>query len=64
MKINPWPWLLFGLLILAVVSEVLQFFVDNRLPRLGDLIIDGAGLVLGLTLFEILRRVRMAMAAK
>jgi hypothetical protein len=59
-----WPGLLFGLLILAVVSEVLQFFVDHRLPRLGDLIIDGAGVVLGLTLFEILRRVRMVMATK
>lgn len=49
--------LLFVLLTLALVSEVLQFFVDNRLPRIADLIIDGAGLGLGLILFEMLSQI-------
>lgn len=48
--------LLSGLLSLALVSEVLQFFVENRLPRVADFIIDGAGIILGMALFGLLSR--------
>lgn len=55
---EPRAGLVLGLLLLALVSEVLQFFVDGRLPRLTDFLIDGAGLALGLGLYELLQSLR------
>ena len=39
-----------GLLLLAVVTEVMQFFVSLRTPRLSDLVIDGLGILIGMLL--------------
>jgi VanZ family protein len=50
-------WLLMGsLLVVAAVSEALQFFVDGRSPQLIDFYVDAAGLVLGVAAFAGLRR--------
>jgi hypothetical protein len=38
------------LLLLAIVTEMLQFFVPLRTPRISDLVIDGGGVFLGLFL--------------
>ncbi len=53
--------LLAGLMLLAVVSEVLQFFVEGRIPRVKDVLIDSAGLLTGIGLFELLYAVRQLM---
>lgn len=44
--------------LIAMASEVLQLFTVGRNPSLDDLWVDGIGIVLGLTLAEIARRVR------
>jgi VanZ family protein len=50
-------WLLIGsLLVVAAVSEALQFFVDGRQPQLIDFYVDAAGLILGVATFSGLRR--------
>jgi VanZ family protein len=49
------------LLILAAVSEVLQFFVEGRVPAVADVGLDGAGALLGMGLFEVLRLARQAL---
>lgn len=46
--------LFLGLLILASISEVLQFFVEGRLPRVTDFLLDGAGLLIGLGAYELM----------
>jgi hypothetical protein len=38
---------IFGLLLLALSSEFLQFFVPERTPRLSDLMVDSLGILLG-----------------
>lgn len=38
---------LFGLLLLAVATELLQFYVPDRTPRLSDVIVDGLGVLMG-----------------
>lgn len=50
--------LLPSLAIFAAVSEVLQFFVDGRLPRVSDVFIDCVGLVLGLGCYRVVRIIR------
>ena len=40
------------LLTLACVSETLQFFVDGRSARISDLLIDAAGVTLGVLVFD------------
>jgi hypothetical protein len=40
------------LLLLALISEVLQFFVEGRLPQVNDWLLDGIGLLTGVALFE------------
>lgn len=50
--------LLSSLICLAAVTEVLQFFVKGRLPLMTDLIIDVAGLLIGISLFSSLRTVK------
>jgi VanZ family protein len=52
--------LLVLLLMLALISEVLQFFVEGRLPQITDFCIDGAGLLAGIGLFQLLRMTRLA----
>jgi VanZ family protein len=51
-------YLLSGLICVAATSEVLQFFVEGRLPLITDLLIDVAGLLLGIGLFESLRTLK------
>lgn len=46
------------LLSLALVSETLQFFVPMRTPRLSDLVVDGAGIGIGLALGALWFRLR------
>lgn len=43
---------LLSLMCLAAISEVLQFFVEGRLPLIQDLLIDVAGLLMGMVLFR------------
>jgi VanZ family protein len=43
------------LLLPAAISEVLQFFVAGRVPAVTDFCLDGAGVLLGLGLLELLR---------
>ena len=38
---------LFGLLLLAVATELLQFYVPERTPRLSDVMVDSLGISLG-----------------
>ncbi|RLJ19384.1 hypothetical protein DJ031_08600 [bacterium endosymbiont of Escarpia laminata] len=42
------PSVLFGLLLLAVSTEVVQFFVPGRTPRLSDVVVDMLGVLAGL----------------
>ncbi len=45
------PWGIgMGLVLLAALSEVLQFFVEGRRPRLTDLLVDALGIALGMAL--------------
>ena len=44
--------LLFYLLLMALVSEVLQLFMPGRGPQLGDIAVDGAGVLTGLLLWQ------------
>jgi VanZ family protein len=46
------------LLLLALTSEILQFFVPLRTPRVSDLVVDALGIALGMGL------ARLAMRAK
>ena len=46
---------LLHLLILAAVSEVLQFFVEGRVPAVADVGLDGTGALLGTGIFDLLR---------
>ncbi len=46
------------LLLLAAVSEALQFFIPMRTPRLSDLVVDGLGMGIGLGLAAIWFRFR------
>jgi VanZ family protein len=39
-----------ALLLLAVATELMQFFVPLRTPRLSDVIVDSSGVSLGLLL--------------
>jgi VanZ family protein len=39
-----------ALFLLAMVTEVLQFFVPLRMPRVSDLVIDGMGIAIGMSL--------------
>lgn len=48
--------LLLGLVLLASLSEVLQFFVDGRHPRFTDLLVDVLGIGLGVALAGFRRR--------
>jgi len=50
--------LLPGLLLLASASEVLQFFVDGRLPLVNDFLDDAVGLLIGMGVFLLLRGAR------
>jgi hypothetical protein len=54
---NPF-YLLLNLMYFAAISEVLQFFVEGRLPLIKDLLIDVAGLLIGIGLFTSLRTVK------
>jgi VanZ family protein len=47
--------LLFGLLIFASVSEILQLFIDGRLPQVSDFFIDSLGLLGGIGAFQLAR---------
>jgi hypothetical protein len=49
-----------ALLLLAMATELLQFFVPERIPRLCDGIVDAAGAGLGLALILIYRAVHLA----
>lgn len=51
-----------GLLLLALTSEILQFYVPQRTPRLSDLVIDGMGIVIGMTLTWLFLRLRRGAA--
>lgn len=51
-------YLLSNLMCLAAISEVLQFFVEGRLPLIKDLIIDIAGVLIGIGLFGSLRTIK------
>jgi hypothetical protein len=51
-----------ALLLLAVVSETLQFFVPLRTPRLSDLTVDTLGIVISLALVGVLR-IRQSLSA-
>lgn len=44
------------LLLLAAASEILQFFIPLRTPRLSDLAVDATGIILGLGLAAVWRR--------
>ncbi len=56
-------WLHLGCWVLvAVASEVLQLFTFDREPSVADLLADGAGFVLGLTLAQFLPRVFSGLA--
>ena len=50
--------LLLILLLFAAVTEVLQFFAVGRTPSLNDFAIDGLGVLVGIGLFESVRRIR------
>lgn len=43
--------------LIAIASEVLQLFTFDRQPSIGDFLVDGAGVVLGLTIAAFLPRV-------
>lgn len=45
-----------GLLLLAVATELMQFFVPERTPRLSDVIVDGFGSCLGFAVGAAIRR--------
>ncbi len=50
-------WLLFsGVVLSASVTEVLQFFVDSRMPGIEDFALDFMGLMTGMMLFALVRR--------
>jgi VanZ family protein len=51
-------YLLVSLICLAAISEVLQFFVEGRLPLVTDMLVDVAGLLVGIGLFESLRTIK------
>ncbi|MCU7830584.1 MAG: VanZ family protein [Candidatus Thiodiazotropha sp. (ex Myrtea sp. 'scaly one' KF741663)] len=53
--VNP-ARIIFGLLLLAIVTELLQYFVPERTPRLSDLMVDSLGICLGWALGWVLRR--------
>jgi hypothetical protein len=47
-----------ALLLLALASEILQFFVPLRTPRLSDLVVDALGITIGMGLGWIVVRLR------
>jgi hypothetical protein len=49
---------IFGLLLLALSSEFLQFFVPERTPRLSDLMVDSLGILLGWLSLLVVRGMR------
>jgi hypothetical protein len=51
-------FLLLGLLLLALSSELLQFFVPERTPRLSDLTVDTLGVLSGWLLLLVVRGIR------
>jgi hypothetical protein len=55
---QPRRGLLLGLLGLALVSEVLQFFVEGRQPRLHDFYLDSLSVLAGLVAFELVQHGR------
>ena len=52
----PVRWVLLLALVLALLTEALQFFAVDRHPRLLDVGIDMAGVMLALTLMAVRRR--------
>ena len=46
---------LFGLLLLAMATELLQFYVPDRTPRVSDLMVDALGILVGWGLGYLLR---------
>jgi VanZ family protein len=48
----PTRWLLSGLVVMAICSEVVQYFSSGRTPRVKDLIVDTTGILLGLWLMR------------
>jgi hypothetical protein len=52
-----------ALLLLAMVSETLQFFVPLRMPRLNDLVVDILGIVIGMVLATLALRIRQPASA-
>jgi hypothetical protein len=48
----------FGLLLLAVATELLQFYVPDRTPRLSDVVVDSLGILLGWGIASLFLRVR------
>jgi len=53
------PSVLIGLLLLAVSTEVLQFFVPGRTPRLSDVVVDMLGVLAGLLSARIIMAVQI-----
>jgi hypothetical protein len=52
-----------ALLPLAVATEILQYFVPLRTPRLSDLVVDLLGILLGVCLVSLLRWIRSRLLA-